>query len=702
MKFFLTAIAALLLTNVASPQDLLEEVVVTAGFRDQTLMQSAGSVTVLDAELIRHRAAEHLESVLNLSPNVGYSSGASRARFVQVRGVGDLEQFVDPKHFPSVGISVDGINLGGSANAAMLFDTEQVEVLRGPQGTRFGTSALAGLVNVTSRQPTQEFEGYVSLGVADYGTQTFGAALSGPLGDTVSARVAVQQHTSDGYIRNEFLGRDDTNGYDETSVRASLSFDPSDRAAYSVTAFEFDGDNGYDAFSLDNRRSTLTDQPGHDRQATTAVAARGEWAVGAASRVEAMATRLDSDLEYGFDEDWTFVGICDGALCDPVLDFFSNTDNYFRDRSESTIDVRWLTDASNTDGMARQYVFGFFEQQRDEDLRRQYYGDFLSQYATERRAVYGQVQADLSSRLKLTAGFRYEQFEDSYSDSFAFASLSDDTLHNGELSLSYQASPSTLLYATLTRGNKAGGVNTEASANLPFMQPQFQAFVEPRLRIGTEALLNREVGVKGEYLNHRLRLQAALFHMDRDQAQLESWFWDDLNFLWIGFLNNVDGSNWGAEAEFSFVVNQRWELAAALSRLETEVDAITSFDLDAGVFVQRRDIDQAKSPSWQYNFSATWSPADRWTARFEIEGRDGSHFGYYHDKKLDGYSLLNTSLRYDFGAAELTLWARNVTDQAVDVHALYFGNDPRKGWVNETYYQLGEPRLVGVSVQHSF
>ncbi len=137
----------------------LEEVIVTAGFRDNSLLDSTGSLSVVGIDDISQRGADHLEEVLNLAPNVSFSSGGSRARFLQMRGVGDLEQFVDPKHFPSVGITVDDISLSGSANAALLMDTQQIEILRGPQGTRFGTNALAGMVNITTNAPSEELEG---------------------------------------------------------------------------------------------------------------------------------------------------------------------------------------------------------------------------------------------------------------------------------------------------------------------------------------------------------------------------------------------------------------------------------------------------------------------------------------------------------------------------------------------------------------
>ncbi len=678
---------------------IIEELVVTAGFRDNELMNTPASITVIDETTIRDRAAQHLETVLNTAPNVNYSSGGSRARFLQVRGVGDLEQFVDPKHFPSVGITVDDINLGGTANAGMLFDAQQVEILRGPQGTRFGGSALAGMVNIRSNGPTESLEGYIDVGMGNYGSWNVGGAISGPLSDTVTGRLAVQQNKSDGYIDNVFLGRNNTNGYDETSVRAVLHLDPSDRSAYSLTALYFDGRNGYDAFSLDNSQDTLSDEPGHDNQESLALAGSAEWQIGESSTLQAVATWLESDLEYGFDEDWTFVGICDGTLCDPVFDLFSNTDNYLRDRNEVSLDIRLL---HNSPGADTQYVVGIYAQQRDEDLHREYYGDFFSVYEAERRAIYGQVETAVTERLTLTAGARYERFDDNYEDTFDFQSSSDDSLTSGELTLTYQAAGSTLLYATLSRGTKAGGVNTEASANLPFMQPVFQAFMQPRLRVDTETLLNRELGLKGAYLDNRLALRAAVFHMDRDDAQLESWMWDGVNFLWIGFLDNVDGSNWGAEIELNYQISRQVELFGSLGWLETEVEEITTFDLNLDDFITRYDIDQAKSPEWQFNLGTNLAFSDRLSARLELEGRDDSFYGYYHAESVDSYILMNASLRYRLGRTELQLWGRNLTDEDYAVHGLYFGNDPRKGWVNESYYQYGEPRVVGISARYSF
>ena len=132
----------------------IEEVVVRAGFHSNPLMASRGSISVIDDQTIDARAAQHLDDVLGGLPNITTTGGGGRARFLQMRGVGDLEQFVDPKHFPAVGITIDGIEVGTTATGALLMDVEQIDVLRGPQGTRFGANALAGMVDVRTYEPT--------------------------------------------------------------------------------------------------------------------------------------------------------------------------------------------------------------------------------------------------------------------------------------------------------------------------------------------------------------------------------------------------------------------------------------------------------------------------------------------------------------------------------------------------------------------
>ena len=676
------------------------DVVVTTGFRPSNLTDSVGSATVIGSDLIESRGAQHLEAVLGTAANVSMTSAGSRARFVQIRGVGDLEQFVGPKHYPSVGITVDGIDLGGIASAAMLFDVDQVEILRGPQGTRFGASALAGQVFVRTVAPDELAGSYLEASAGDYGTAALGFAAGGALADNLAVRVALQSHRGDGYLENGWLGRDDTNGYEEATLRARLRWTPADATSLDVTAIGFDGDNGYDAWSLDHTRETQSDRPGSDDLDLSALGLTGRIELDSGSAFEGSVTWLDSTVDYGFDEDWSHPGLCDGTTCTSA-DEFSNTDRYERARDDLALDLRWLGESASTGGRDRRYVLGVYAQDREEAFAREYYGPFASDYAADRLALYGQLVSDLGARLELTLGLRFEQFDDSYADSFGFASESDDDLRSGEVALRYELDGGGNVYALVARGQKPGGVNTEASSVFPLLEPRFQDFVGPRMRFPQESLTNVELGFKSTLADGRLGLRAAAFSMLRDGAQLESWFVQYVPFMFVGLLDSADGDNAGAELDLDFRATDRWRLRASIGLIDTAVEVITSFDIDRDDFVSRAGIDQAKSPSWQVYLGSEWA-LERWRIAVDVDANDRERYGYYHDGLIPGATLLNASVTRLLGATEIMLFARNLLDEDYAVHGLYFGNDPRKGYLPEQYLQAGEPRLVGLSVRHGF
>ena len=710
-------VAALLLCSAAGPAlskpdtaDKLEEVIVTANYRDMALMNTVGSISVVGQETIEERAAQHLEEILNAVPNVTFGGGASRSRFIQVRGVGDLEQYYDPKYYPSVGMMLDNLELGDSANAGMLFDVAQVEVLRGPQGTRYGASAHAGMVRLRTNAPTEEFEGQLSGGAGNYDSYNLGLILSGPLTETVSGRLAVQQNTSDGFIDNDRLDKDNSNDFDELTARTRVQWTPDDRSNYEISAFYFDSDNGQDSWSLENERTTYSDQPGRDTQETLGITAAGNWLLNNALSLEAVVNYIDSDLHNSYDADWVSDEFCQQYQCSDGND--TAREAFDRNRDRWIADVRLLGGSDALSAGQGRYVLGLYANNGSEDFdydyRSVWYGDFASSsdYDTDRYAVYGEYEYAATERLSLIGGLRLERFEDDYSDTNGFSTDGSDDLWNAELSARYDWSDDTLVYLTLARGAKPGGVNTTASANQPWMSPPFQDFTSGKLTFDDETLWNTEIGVKTRQFDQRLSLTAAVFYMDRDNAQLENWMWDNATGLWIGYLDSTSGADsYGLEIESTLLITQSLELFANVGFLETEVDSIETFDLDVFDFVEKQDRDQAKSPSYQYNLGARVSITRQLSAMLEVEGQDDSFYGYYHDGKLDSYDLLNASLKWANNSISVTLWGRNLTDEDYAVHGLYFGNDPRDdfgAFQNETYLQLGEPRTYGVNLNYDF
>src|SRR5262245_64019277 len=153
----LCATLATAATGEVSSEPALEEVVVSATLlRDQDLRHVPASVTVLDSPALSQPGQQHFEDVLAQVPNLNWAGGTSRPRYFQIRGIGEREQYEGAPN-PSVGFLIDDIDFSGVGMPATLFDVDHVEVLRGPQGTRYGANALAGLIVMHSADPAQDY-----------------------------------------------------------------------------------------------------------------------------------------------------------------------------------------------------------------------------------------------------------------------------------------------------------------------------------------------------------------------------------------------------------------------------------------------------------------------------------------------------------------------------------------------------------------
>ena len=164
----------------------LQEVVVSATLlRDQPLAAVPASITVLDSATLKAAGQQHFEDVLGLVPNLNWSGDTNRPRYFQIRGIGELDEYQGAPN-PSVGFLIDDIDFSSIGTVGTLFDMDRVEVLRGPQGTRYGANALGGLIAMESAAPAAEFGGRVELSGGDYDTRSYGAMITGPVRGTCS------------------------------------------------------------------------------------------------------------------------------------------------------------------------------------------------------------------------------------------------------------------------------------------------------------------------------------------------------------------------------------------------------------------------------------------------------------------------------------------------------------------------------------
>jgi len=678
---------AIWLSTVDAAEQPIEEVVVLGEFRESRLMDSPRSVSVVRPNEGPSTTVHHLEQVLGRAPNVNFASGGSRARFYQIRGIGERGQFAEPLN-SSVGLTVDGVDLSGIGIAASLFDVAQVEVLRGPQGTLYGANAMAGLINVITHDPTDELMVRARAGVADFDSRDLGLVVSGPLTRNLGGRLAVQHYRDDGFSRNAFLDRDDTEERDELTARGKLEFEANDRQTWIFTGGWVDVDNGYDAFSFDNSRTRLSDEPGHDRQETAYGSARLQHSLSSGVDLIASVGGAASDIDYAFDEDWAFTGF--------HPDGFTSFDRYRRDRSTVTLDARLVSTPQG--GLFRgrtDWVAGIYGLTQSVDLERNYTflaEDFFSEFDIDRVAVYGELTHSLNDRFRVTLGLRGERHESRYQDSNGVRFSPTDHLIGGRLVGELDIGRNAMGYASATRGYKAGGFNTSGTlaADLREFDP--------------ESLWNFELGLKAHGLEGRLDARVALFHMLRDDVQVSTSIIrtrDDGTAEFIDLIDNAaQGRNSGIELEFGYQATPWLRLFANAGWLDTEFD---DFVNTAG-----EDLDgeeQAHAPDYQVFAGVEAGGAAGWFARVELEGKGSFFFSnsrrFVEDidqVRSDSYTLLNASAGYRASSWDVTVWGRNLTDVDYRTRGFFFGNDPRDGFTPRGFFQWGEPQRVGVTV----
>ena len=682
----------------------IEEILVETSLLPVPVNQVTFGISVIDSEQAMRSNRLYVSDLLTGAPNTNFSSGASRGRFFQIRGTGERSQFIDPIA-SSVGYVIDGVDFSTAANIGALYDIERVEVLRGPQGTTFGSSASAGLINIKSSEATGVFSAKINSGVGaidgnDGSIDTYytGFMVNGAISDSANARLSMYKEESDGFANNEYLDRDETNNIDETLVRAKVAFERDPSARADLTLLYSNVDNGYDAFTLDNVRNTISDQPGHDKQETIAFSALTTLTMDdGATFINETALSVD-DINYAYDEDWSNSTLCDPPTSCPFGDY-SSFDQYERDRNLLTTDFRYVS--VENDGW--QYTVGVYLNNQSIDLDRTYTfaADFTNSYDTVSTAAYGELSRELSDGLKISAGMRIENFSADYEDTLGETIDLDETLWGGHLAVSGELSSEVTMFGRLSRGFKAAGVNANGAANL----------IDRFLSYDTETLYNLETGVNLHAADDRYRGQVTLFYQERHDAQIKQsqvipvagtscpcTFEDYIS-------NAVETQYYGIEVENSYRINDFMAIKIALGYLKAEFEDYTRITPD-GDFELTENLNGraiAQAPEYTFSVGTTINLTDQFTLWLNAEGRDKFFFSNRHEAQSDAYELINATLSYSQDAWSVWIWGTNLLDEDYYVRGFEsFGNDPRNGYTTEPYYQYGDPAQYGIAAEFWF
>lgn len=232
-----------------TPTMALEEVIVTARKREQSLQDVSVAVTALSEADLRANQIRNSSDLTAMVPSLNYQKGSNpRQSSFSIRGIGTQSYSIGVE--PSVSSMVDGVVMGRSLQAfVQLMDVERIEVLRGPQGTLFGKNSTAGVVHIVTQNPSEEFEAEVQGAFEEGEEYRGGFNVSGPITDNLAFRLAGSYTDTDGWIENVNNG-DEYNGGNEYTVRGKLRWTPSD-------VLEFKWSSDYSDLDCDCSQATI-------------------------------------------------------------------------------------------------------------------------------------------------------------------------------------------------------------------------------------------------------------------------------------------------------------------------------------------------------------------------------------------------------------------------------------------------------------
>ena len=613
---------ALAASDTPGANSSLDEVVVTAQRREQNLQDVPLAVSSFSASALEVQQITSTLDVARAVPNFIASNnvGQASANVYYIRGLGQTQSF--PTFEPQVGTYVDDIYIGRqNANNLSLFGVEQLQVLRGPQGTLFGRNSTGGAVVVSLQKPASAFGGDVEVGYGAYGRFFGHGYLDAPINDQLLTRFAVFGITDDGYVHNLTNGQK-MNQTKDWGVREAITYLPVDNISWNLS-----GDYS------DNNAENVLNQPtgggvnGSDRTSYSGYSNNGgalePFLSGAKGRlgqgVEVRSYGAMSNLKVGFDAgtlnfitgyrglkqllgvdfpDSAFgpaVPYDQGAIGQFALAQELKSDQYSQeikwtgvvgDRFNYTAGAFYLYEKNNDDfGAVANLGILFGAPYIPFPL-----GDETTINSTRSSAVYAQGDYKFTDALTLTVGGRFTHerktldtrpntatggFTNADVEAAGFATELTANEFTPRVALQYRVDPDLMLYASATRGFQGGGWN-----GLAFSAATFNNFAP-------ETVWSYESGVRSEWLDHRLRANANVFYEDVKAYQL-------LSNAAGSFVtdNAADFSAYGLETEFAYRPIDTLTLSLNVGLMEA-----TYYNPSAAVVAQQTACRSAPGPT---------------------------------------------------------------------------------------------------------
>ncbi|MFV3131229.1 TonB-dependent receptor [Niveispirillum sp. KHB5.9] len=709
---FLAPVAAFAQTAPEAEGFTLEEIIVTATRRAESLQTVPVAVSVVDGDYVQRNNLNNIRDIANIVPTLNFRTAASnKDQALFIRGLGTVS--TSPGVEPTISTVIDGVVLARQGQATLdLLDIERIEVLRGPQGTLFGKNASGGVVNIVGRAPTEDFKAYVDAGWFGGGNERrLRAGVSGALSpDKARASLTALWGRYDGNVTNVFNGRT-VNGYERAGARAKLELLPTDDLRVMLiadfmhatatppqgvvtrtflTAYPTNNVTNFPAFaaalgpvvaSADNREIN-SNYDTRVRDDNGGLSAQIDWRIGDHDLTAISAWRRWENTQFQ-DQD---------RLPRALAGLPQQHDRGDLRFDQYSQEIRLASPKGNL----VDYIVGLYYMRAENEER--YRRDTtvvsaagstvhtgIADYGVtnDNYSVFGEATVNMADDLRAIAGFRLVKDDLRYDFKrvstspvpvpgiqvgFTSSGSTTPTDYANRLGLQYDLSDTAMTYATWSRGYKGPAYNIAFS-----MLPQDTGALKGETSNAYEA------GLKSRFLDGRLQVNLAAFLSRFKDYQVN--FFDTYNGSPVTRLINAGRvSTRGIEADLSARPIANLTLAAVAARIEARIDQFTCpAGTAASCQVNGRPL--PFSPDWKTDLRANYTiPLDGgWTVDLATNYSWQSKVQYSINQTPDtvqpAFGLWNASIGFESGEGlRVTLLARNIADTHYSTQLNTFGS----------------------------
>jgi iron complex outermembrane receptor protein len=655
----------------------LETMTVTAQKQEEKVQDVPMSITVFGDQDIEDKQIQSIGELSDFVPNfMVFNEGGPGINTPSMRGIhASLASYTT-----AVGLFIDGIPvLSAFGYEDGLLNIERIEVLRGPQGTLYGKNTEAGVVNIITAQPNNQFIGKVtgklgrmlSAETGDKLKKEISFNVSGPIQkDKLFVGIAGQFYQRDGYIENTTTG-DTVDDREHWFGKAHLRWTPTNQLDISLIASMLEHDDGAANSTLGEYGAAIYGIP---------IPGDRKVASNLDGHMEPGANSQSLKITYDINSSFTFTSITtrreynDKAVSD--FDFSRQTLTHYAkdDQLKTTAQEFRLNYASEHS----KWLFGLYY---DND-NKQFKGETTSDYEAmagkddieidgDTYAAFANVIYGLTKRLNLIAGLRYEQQEQEFEDYNNNKQFDDSwNAFTPKIGVEYHFEPGILTYATVSKGYRSGGFNALAPKDSPYYS------------YDEEELWSYEIGMKNTLLDNRIILNGALYYMDISDMQVDEAITPITSYL----TNAAKATAKGIEVEATAMITEGLSLMGSFGYTDLEFD---DFSDELGDYEGNRN---PYTPDYTYNIGAQYRSPSGFYLRADLIGYGKMYFDRANEYSRDAYQLVNAKIGYETEHFDVYLYGKNVFDEEYNSYGYYGG----------FYTIYSDPGEVGLQLTYRF